>query len=96
MHNQIHQNLHPPPVQQNMVRKLSDHTLTEDEISVLIKGLSFVPTPTKTVKQKRNKSLRKFKTLMVTQYFLATIFMISHPLLRANSTGHTFPLTSPF
>ena len=52
-----------------MVRKLSDHTLTEDEISVLTKCLSFVPTPTKTFKQETNKSWDKFKTRIVTQYF---------------------------
>ena len=28
----------------NMIHNLSDHTLTEDEFSVLTKGLSFVPT----------------------------------------------------
>ena len=35
---------------ENMIHNLSDHTLTEYEFSVLTKGLSFVPTPTKTFK----------------------------------------------
>ena len=29
----------------NMIHNLSNHTLTEDEFSVLTKGLSLVPTP---------------------------------------------------
>ena len=35
----------------NMTHNLPNHTLTEDELSVLTKGLSFVPTPTKTLTQ---------------------------------------------
>ena len=45
-----------------MIHNLSDYTLTEDEFSVLIKGLLFVPTPTKTFKQEINKPCNKFKT----------------------------------
>ena len=48
IHDQIYQIIHLP-VQQNMIHNLSDHTLTEDEFSVLTKGLSFVPSPTKTL-----------------------------------------------
>ena len=44
-----------------MIHNLSDHTLTEDEFSVLLKGLFFVPTLTKTFKQEINKSSNKFK-----------------------------------
>ena len=53
----------------NMMHNLSDHTLTEDEFSVLTKGLSFVPTPTKTFQKETNKTWNKFKTRMLTQYF---------------------------
>ena len=53
----------------NIIHNLSDHILTEDELSVLTKGLSFVPTPTKTFKQDTNRSWNKFKTHMLTQYF---------------------------
>ena len=48
IHDQIYQIIHLP-VQQNMINNLSDHTLTEDEFSVLTKSLSFVPSPTKTL-----------------------------------------------
>ena len=51
-----------------MIHNLSDQKLTEDEFSVFTKGLSFVPTPTKTFKQETNKSWNKFKTRMLTQY----------------------------
>ena len=40
----------------NMIHNLSGPILTEEELSVLIKGLSFVPTPTKIFKQEINKS----------------------------------------
>ena len=53
----------------NIIRNFSDHIVTEDELSVLTKGLSFVPTPTKTFKQNTNRSWNKFKTRMLTQYF---------------------------
>ena len=52
------------------MHNLSDHILTEDELSVLTKGLSFVPTPTKTFKQDTNRSWNNFKNRMLTQYFL--------------------------
>ena len=52
-----------------MIHNLSDHILTEDELSVLAKGLSFVPTPIKNFKQETNRSWNKFKTHMLTQYF---------------------------
>ena len=53
----------------NMVHNFYDHTLTEDESSVLSKGFSFVPTSTKTFKQKTYKCWSEFKTRMLTQYF---------------------------
>ena len=53
----------------NMIHNLSNNTLTEDGSSALTKGLSFVPTPTKTFKQETNESWNKFKTRMLTQYF---------------------------
>ena len=53
----------------NIIHNFSDHILTEDELSVLTKGLSFVPNPTKTFKQDTNRSWNKFKTRMLTQYF---------------------------
>ena len=31
-----------------MIQNVSNHSLAEEEFSVLIKGLSFAPTPTKT------------------------------------------------
>ena len=52
----------------NIIHNFSDHTLTEDESSVLTKGLTFVPTPTKTFKQETNRSWNKFKTSILTQY----------------------------
>ena len=52
-----------------MIHNLSDHTLTEDEFSVLTKGLSFVPTPSRTFQHEMNISWNKFKTRMLTQYF---------------------------
>ena len=80
----------------NVIHNLSNHTLTEDELSVLPKGLSFVLTPTKTFKQETNKSWNKFKTRMLTQYFFfATKFMINHPLLKGNPAGHLLPWTTP-
>ena len=51
-----------------MIHNLTDYTLTEEEFSVLTKGLSFVPTPIKTFKQEINKSWSKFKILMLKQY----------------------------
>ena len=53
----------------NVIHNLSDHILTEDELSVLTKGLLFVPTPTKTFEQDTNRSWNKFKTHILTQYF---------------------------
>ena len=52
-----------------MIHNLSDHTLTEDEFSVLTKGLSFVPTPSRTFQREMNISWNKLKTHMLTQYF---------------------------
>ena len=46
----------------NMIHNFSDHKLTEDELLVLTKGLSFVAIPTKTFKQETYKSWNKFKT----------------------------------
>ena len=51
------------------MHNLSDHILTEGELSVLTKGLSFVPTPTTTFNRDTNRSWNKFKTRMLTQYF---------------------------
>ena len=53
----------------SIIHNLSDPILTEDELSVLTKGLSFVATPTKTFKEDTNKSWNKLKTQMLTQYF---------------------------
>ena len=55
------------------IHNLSDHILKEDELSVLTKGLFFVPTHTKTFKQNTNKSWSKFKTRMLTQIFFNNI-----------------------
>ena len=57
----------------NRIHNLSDHILAEDELSVLTKGLSFVPTPTKTFKQDTNRYWNKFKTRMLTQYIFFAI-----------------------
>ena len=54
----------------NMIHNLSNCTLTEEEFSVLIKVLSFVPTPTKTFKQKTA---------------FATAFTESHPPFKRKS-----------
>ena len=79
----------------NMIHNVSNHTLTEDELSVLPKGLFFVLTPTKTFKQETNKSWNKFKTRMLTQYFFfATKLIINHPLLKGNPAGHLLPWTT--
>ena len=53
----------------NITHNLPDYILTVEELSVLTKGLSFVPSPTKTFKQDTNRSWNKFKTRMLTQYF---------------------------
>ena len=53
----------------NIIHNFSDRILTEDKLSVLTKGRSFVPTPTKIFKQDTNRSWNKFKTRMLTQYF---------------------------
>ena len=45
------------------------HILTKNALSVLTKGLSFVPTPTKTFKQDTNKFWNRLKTRMLIQYF---------------------------
>ena len=50
-----------------MIHNLSNHTLTEDEFSVLTKGFSFVRAPTKSFKQETNKSWNKFKTRTLKQ-----------------------------
>ena len=62
-----------------MIHNLSNYTLTEEEFSVLIKGLSFVPTPTKTFNQ---------------ETAFATAFTESHPLLRENQTRYSLPLST--
>ena len=81
----------------NMIHNLSDHTLSDDDFSVLTKDLFFVPTPTKTFKQEINKTCNKFKTRILTQkFFFAATFMIHHPLLRENPTGYPLPLATPF
>ena len=53
----------------NIIHNLSDPILTEDELSVFTKVLTFVPTLTKSFKQDTNRSWNKFKTRMLTQYF---------------------------
>ena len=53
----------------SIIHNLSDDILAKDELSLLTNGLSFVPTPTKTFKQDRNRSWNRFKTRMLTQYF---------------------------
>ena len=65
---------------ENMIHNPSDHTLTEDDLSVLNKDLYFVPTLTKTFKQETNKSWNTFKTHMPTQcFFFVITFIISAP-----------------
>ena len=51
-----------------ITQSLSDHILTEEKLSVLTKGLSFLPTPTKIFKHDANRSWKKFKTRLLTQY----------------------------
>ena len=45
-----------------MTNNLSNHTITEDEFSVLTNSLSFISIQTKIFKQQINKSWNKFKT----------------------------------
>ena len=63
-----------------MTHDLSSYTLTEDELTVFTKGSSFVPANTKTFKQEKNKPWNRFKIHMLTQYFFATAFVMSHSL----------------
>ena len=79
----------------NIIHSLFDHILTEDEVSVLTKDLSFLPTPTKTFKLDTNTYWNKFKTCMLTQYFFAIIFMTKSLLSRRNPIGHPLPLKTP-
>ena len=84
-----------PKYNKNMIHNFSDHTLTEDEFSVLTKGSSFAPTPSRTFQHEMNISWNKFMTRMLTNTFFATSFMISPPpLLRGNPTGYPLPLTT--
>ena len=76
----------------NIIRNFSDRILTEDELLVLTKGLSCVPTPTKIFKQDTNRSWNKFKTCWLTQYFFAITFIAKSPLPRRNPIGHPPPL----
>ena len=79
------------------IHNLSDHILKEDELSVLTKGLFFVPTHTKTFKQNTNKSWSKFKTRMLTQIFFNNIHDTPPPppVSRGSPVGHLLPLTTP-
>ena len=79
----------------NIMHNLSVHILTEDELSVLTKGLSFVPTPTKTFKQDTNRSWNKFKTHMLTQYFFRNNIHAKISPFKKNPVGHPLPLTTP-
>ena len=78
----------------NMIHKISDHALTENEFSLLTKGLSFSPTPTKTFKQEINNSWSKFKTRMLKQYFFQNSVHENHPILRENQNEYPHPLTT--
>ena len=88
-----------PQYNENMTHNPSNHTLTEDELSVLTKDLYFVHTLIKIFKQETNKSLNKFKTRMIRQcFFFVITFIISAPpppVLRASPVGHPLPLTTP-
>ena len=77
-----------------MIHKISDHALTENEFSLLTKGLSFSPTPTKTFKQEINNSWSKFKTRMLKQYFFQNSVHENHPILRENQNEYPHPLTT--
>ena len=81
----------------NIIHNLSDHKLTEDEFSVLIKVLSFVPTPTKSCKQEANKSWKKVQGTHANTIFsfVITFKISSLPFLKGNPLGHPFPLTNP-
>ena len=68
-----------------MIHNVSDHTLTEKELLVLTKDLSFVPTPTKNFEREITKSWSNFKTHMLEQnIFFATASMKYSLLLRKN------------
>ena len=54
---------YPSQYNKNMIHNLPNHTLSEEEFPVFIKGLFFVPAPTKTFKQEINKSWKKFKSM---------------------------------
>ena len=69
----------------NMIHKLSDHTLTDDEFSVLTKGLSFVPIPSRAFQHEMNISWNKFKTHMLTYFFRNSIHDKPHPFKRKSN-----------
>ena len=81
-----------------MIHNLANHThffhQTEEELSVLTKGLFFVPNPTKTLKQEIKKSWSKFKTCICwNNTFFATEFRKRNPVLR-KQTGYPLSLTT--
>ena len=70
----------------NTIHNLSDHTLTDDEFSVLSKGLSFVPTPRRTFQHQMNISWNRFKTRMLIQYFFRnSVHDKPHPFKRKSN-----------
>ena len=54
----------------NIIHNFSDHILTEDELLVLTKTLSFVSTLSKLL-NKYKYIWKKFKVRMLTQYFFS-------------------------
>ena len=82
------------PYNKNMIHNLSDHTLIEDEFSVLTKGLPFVPTSTKTFKE-TNKSWNMFTTRMLTQYFFRNNIHDKPPLFKGKSNWTPPPYDNP-
>ena len=79
----------------NMIHNLPNHTLTEDEFSVLTKDLPFVSNPIKTFKHDTNRSWDQHNTRMLTQYFFCNNNYDKAPLSRRNPTRHPLPLTTP-
>ena len=93
IYDQIHQST--SQYNKNIINYLSDYTLTEDEFSVLTKDLSFVSTPTKTLKQEMNKSCNKFKTRVLKQYFFCDNIHDKPLLSKRNASWIPSPPDNP-
>ena len=74
---------------QNMIHNFSNHTLSNDDISLLQKGLSFVPTPTSNLNKQRQETYKETENLK--QRINRTIFFNIH---KQQPKFHPFKLKS--